>query len=120
MSQQSVPHEGVAKSLARRNRRATIRYRCAPATVGKVHPADDHEFQRAWIQDLSLKGVGMELSRPIEIGQLMLITIRAPDGKTVLELSARVVHCEPVPHSGWHVGGELTAPLTPEQLEQLL
>lgn len=118
MSKQSVRHEGV-RPVARRNRRATIRYRCAPATIGKVFSADDHEFQRAWIIDLSLKGIGMELARPVDVGKLMLVSVRLSDG-AVLEISARVIHCDPIPHSGWHIGCELTVPLTPDQLETLL
>ena len=119
MSQASVP-EGSAKPIARRNRRVSIRYRCAPATVGKVLSTDDHEYQRAWILDLSLHGIGMELPRPIEAGRLIIVSLRSSDGMTVHELSAKVMHCDLSLQGAWYVGCELTTPLSRDQLDQLL
>jgi Tfp pilus assembly protein PilZ len=112
----------LAKPVPRGYQRATIRYRCAPATVGKVLSADDHEFQRAWILDLSLNGIGFEISRPVEVGHPIIITIRALDGATVHELAARVMHCNPVPQQddSWYIGCELSVTLSADQLEQLL
>ena len=97
MSQMNASPEGKPKARARGNRRATVRYRCAPATVGKVFSANDHEFQRAWIQDLSLTGLGMdslmglELRNRIEAG----LGVRAPATllwtySTVTALSSRL------------------------------
>ena len=120
VSQASVPQEGAIKPTSRTNRRTTIRYRCAPATVGKVLSSDDQEFQRACILDLSLKGIGMELSRPLKPGQLVIITIRSNDAANLHELSALVKHCNAVPQGAWYVGCELVVPLSPEQLEQFL
>jgi PilZ domain len=121
VSQIIVPHEGLAKPASRGNRRATIRYRCAPATVGKVFSADDQEFQRACILDLSLKGIGMQLSRPLEEGRLIIITIRGNDGAKVHELTAKVMRCIAVPQGDdWYIGCELMTPLSPEEMEQLL
>jgi hypothetical protein len=113
--------EGVAKANSPGNQRATIRYHCAPATVGKVFSAADQEFQRAWIIDLSLKGIGMELSRPVELGHHVIISIRGNDGTKVYELSACIMHCNKVPQGEtWYVGCELVVPLSPEELDQLL
>jgi hypothetical protein len=117
----STPREeGTAKTVSRGNRRATIRYRCAPATVGKVFSAEDHEFQRAWILDLSLRGVGMQLARPLNPGQHFALLVRSNDGLRTFELAGTVCHCDPVPHGDWLVGCELTIALTPEELDQLL
>jgi PilZ domain len=120
VSQISAFQEGLVKPISRGNRRATIRYRCAPATVGKVFSTDDQEFQRAWILDLSVKGIGMQLSRPLELGQLVIITIRSGFEAKVHELSARVIHCTAVPQWDWLIGCELVDRLTPELLDQLL
>ncbi len=120
MSQASIPQEGMAKPIPRGNRRATIRYRCAPATVGKVFSAGDQEFQRAWIIDLSLKGIGMEVSRPLEAGHLIIIAMRENPGGKIHELSARVMYCDALAQGTWSIGGELTVPLSPDELEQLL
>jgi hypothetical protein len=120
VSQASVPQEGIVKPVSRANRRATIRYRCAPATVGKILSSDDQVLQRAWILDLSLKGIGMELSRPLKPGQLVIISIRSNDATNLHELSALVKHCNAVPQGAWYVGCELMVPLSPEELEQFL
>ena len=120
MSQISVSQDGLTKPTSRGNRRATIRYRCAPATVGKVFSTDDQEFQRAWILDLSLTGIGMELSRPLEPGNLIIITIRSNCRTKTHELSARVMHCSSGPQGDWSIGCELVVALSPEELEQLL
>ena len=120
MSQTSVPVGEAAKAKPRGNRRAIIRYRCAPATVGKVFSTDDQEFQRVWVLDLSLKGIGMELCRPLEVGHLVIISVRSNDNSKTHELSARVMRCTALPMGTWLVGCELTNEFTPEEMEQLL
>ena len=101
-------------------KRATVRYRCAPATVGKVFATADQEFQRAWILDLSLLGIGIQLSRTLEVGSLVVIMIRSNYATKIHELSARVMRCTQVPQGDWLIGCELLTALSPEELEQLL
>jgi hypothetical protein len=120
VSQISISHEGDAKRVARGNRRACIRYRCAPATVGKVLCPNDQEFQRAWILDLSHRGIGMELSRPLTPGHLVIVTIRAATGDKSYELAATVMHCDLSLQGSWYVGCELAKPLSHDELDQLL
>jgi c-di-GMP-binding flagellar brake protein YcgR len=115
-----VPLGGAPKPTARSNRRATVRYRCAPATTGKVYADHDHEFIRAWIVDLSQTGIGMQLGKPIELGRHVVIVMRSNDNSKTMELSARVAHSHELPHNEWHIGCEFTIPLTPEELEQFL
>jgi hypothetical protein len=119
VSQTHVSKDGTVQPVARGNRRATVRYRCAPATVGKVISATDQEFQRAWLIDLSLTGVGMQVSRPMQTGHLAIIAIRGNDGG-VHEFSVKIKRCSAVPQGDWCIGCEFTVPLTPDQLEQLL
>ena len=120
MTQTAPTHDGMTKSKRRGNCRATIRYRCAPATIGKVFSTDDHEFQTAWIIDLSLTGIGIQVTRELGIGQHITITIRSYDSKRRFTLSAHVVHCNPRPQGEFIVGCDLTTPLTPDDRDQLL
>ncbi len=120
MSQTHVPAEGVAKIVAGRNRRATIRYRCAPATLGKVFLSNDQEFQRACVLDLSTKGVGLLINRRIDPGEFILVAIRSNDRSRTFELYAQVAHLDPLHMGEWIVGCELVVPLTPEDLDLLL
>jgi hypothetical protein len=119
VSQSSVP-PGTVKFASLGNRRATIRYRCAPATIGKVVSAEDHEFQFAWVVDLSLKGLGMQVSRSLKPGRFLMISIKTSDGRKSFDLSARVKYCNQIPHGEYSVGCELVTPLTPDDLDQLL
>jgi hypothetical protein len=119
VSKASMPQEGIVKSV-RGNRRATVRYRCAPATLGKVYLSEDREFQRACVLNLSMKGIGMQLGRRLDLGQFIMISIKTNDGLKTFELGAQVVHCDPMLQDEWYVGCELTLALTPDELEQLL
>ena len=120
MAQASIPKEGEARSVAAQNRRASIRYRCAPATIGKVISTHDQEFQRAWILDLSLKGMGMQLARPLVPGHLIIVTMKDNAGRKTFELTGHVAFCASLHHGDWHVGCEFTTQLTVEELDQLL
>ena len=120
MSQPGMTKESKARSIAAQNRRASIRYRCAPATLGKIISTDDHEMQRAWVLDLSQKGIGMQVARPIESGRLVIIAMKSNIDAKIFELPAHIVYCNPLAHGEWHAGCELITPLTPEELEQLL
>src|ERR1017187_1847377 len=104
----------MGKSASLANRRASIRYRCAPATVGRVISTADQEFQLACVIDLSLRGIGMQVVRPIEAGRLVIVAMKSNDGRKTFELAARVMHCNAVPHEEWYIGCVLTTLLTPE------
>ena len=121
MLQTSAPTEtGVVKPVDRGNRRATIRYRCAPATLGKVVAGEDHEFQRVWVLNLSRTGVGMQVTRPLKAGQHVDLLMKSNDGLKMYELSVCVMHCNSIPHGDWQAGCELTIALTADELDHLL
>jgi hypothetical protein len=121
VSQTSVPpNQSAGPATSRGNKRATVRYRCAPATIGKLYVTDDHEFQHAWILNLSVSGMGLVLTRPINSGSFVIIHIKSNDGTKTYELTAHVAHCTALPHGEWSVGCELVHSLSPEDLDLLL
>jgi hypothetical protein len=120
VSQSTVPPSGTVRGPARGNARATVRYRCAPATLGRVYLTDDHEFQHGWLIDLSATGVGMALARPIPVGTDAVIQIRGADGRRVYDLPARIVHCTEQVQHDWIVGCVFDTPLSPDDLDNLL
>jgi Tfp pilus assembly protein PilZ len=85
-----------------------------------VYSSEDHEFVRAWIIDLSQRGIGMQMNRPLELGRHVIIVMRTNDNTRSMEFSARVVRCHPLPQGDWQIGGEFSVPLTPEDLDQFL
>jgi c-di-GMP-binding flagellar brake protein YcgR len=116
----NIPQEAVARVARRDNRRVTVRYRCAPATLGHLYAGEDHEFQRAWMLDVSLTGIAFMLARSIPAGSTVAIHLRGQQTATDHTLEAYVVHCT-FHHDGeWLVGCRLTKALTDEVLDDLL
>lgn len=119
MSQiRSMPR--VQSGQTRSNKRATVRYRCAPATIGKLYISEDHEYQHAWVVNLSLAGAGLILTRPVPVGNLVMMHIKSNEPTKTYELVAHVVHCTSLPHGEWSVGCELVHSLSAEDLDLLL
>jgi hypothetical protein len=120
VSQISTPQDGLARPRRRANSRATVRYRCAPATIGRLYVADDHEFQHAWVLNLSQTGIGFFLSRPVAAGMSVVIQMRATESAEVHELCATVAHCTAQLTGEWLVGCEFIQPLPVELRDSLL
>ena len=81
-------------NLPRSAIRAHWLYRCAPATIGKVVSADDHELQIACIIDLSVTGIGMQVPRVrSQRARLIVVAIKSTDRTKTFDLSAKVIHC---------------------------
>jgi hypothetical protein len=102
------------------NRRITIRYRCAPATAGKVFTSDDQEFQRAWIENLSLGGVGLFLSKPIAVGHSVIVQLKSPTSAGLYDLTGTVAHASLRDPYGYFVGIRFDQPIDNETLDALL
>jgi hypothetical protein len=105
------------RSLA--NRRACVRYKCGPATPGRVQ-FDGEEWQRAWVLDLSSSGAGLLLGRQVEKGRVITVFLKSNAQKTTFELPARVCHATRQLDGDWMVGCEFEAELTDDQLDALL
>jgi hypothetical protein len=115
----SLPSQEALK-LARGNRRGTVRYRCAPATAGKLYIADDHEHQHAWISNISRTGLGLLLTRTLPVGTFVVVQMRSLDRTRVFDLPAHVVHVTLVNQTDWLIGCDLIHALTSEDLDLLL
>ncbi len=77
------------------------------------------DFGPAKIKDISLKGIRLQVSRRIEPGTLLAVTLTNPArnfSKTVL---VRVIHTTPL-YRNFLVGGMLTVPLTSQELAALI
>jgi hypothetical protein len=102
------------------NQRATVRYRCPPATAGRVYLAEDLEFQRAWLQDLSATGIGLLMTKPLEHGLSVAIQLVSPNSSKNYSLSAHVVHSTQESGGDWIIGFQFAKPLTPDEVDDLL
>lgn len=107
-----------AQRLARANHRATVRYRCAPATTGKVFLAEDQELRRAWVMNISKTGIGVILPRPLPVGASLTIQMRSSLG--TVDMTAHVIHATRQNQAEWFIGCEFTEPLLDDELDELL
>lgn len=106
-----------------RDLRATVRYRCAPATFGRVlldDCSDDQEYQRAWLADLSAGGAGLMMIRPVAVGSSLHLVLRNPINHQLILLQAHVVHATQQVSGDWLVGCQFCRSLDREDLEELL
>ncbi|HYV40135.1 MAG TPA: PilZ domain-containing protein [Gemmataceae bacterium] len=121
MSYQYVALPGEPGTLKRpsANQRVYVRYQCAPASAGRLK-LEGQEWQRAWVLDLCLSGVGLLISRSVEVGLEVVIHLAAAAEKKILELPARVCHATLQPDGDWVVGCEFVSKLTDDLLDALL
>src|SRR5262245_42406045 len=80
---------------AEAQRRANIRYRCSPATLGRLFVANSYKSVPAWVLNLSTTGIGLQLDRPLEVGTVVLLEIDSPTLDLSVEVGARVVQSMP-------------------------
>ena len=120
MSLQHTALEGKDPRPSLDNRRATVRYLCAPATPGRIVLVEKQEMQRAWVLDLSANGVGILLSRPLEVGLFVLIRLKSTAGDRTFELPAHVAHSTKQHGGDWVTGCELVERLSADDLDALL
>jgi hypothetical protein len=102
------------------NHRATVRYRCPPASAGRVYLAEDVEFQRAWLHNLSATGIGLLLSKPLEHGLFVTIVLTGAHSNKKYPLPAHAIHATQQASGDWLVGCQFIDPLTDEDLDDLL
>ena len=114
------PIVGKGKKPSWQNQRATVRYRCAPATTGKVYLPEDLEFQRAWLQDLSASGIGLILSKSLDIGLFVNIQLKSPNSNKSYSIPAHVVHATDQSSGEWIIGCEFVTRLTSDEVDDLL
>ena len=103
----------------RTDRRASERFPVtADVTCPLVSPVVE-DFGPAKIRDVSMEGVGLVVSRRVEPGSLLAVTLTNPArgfNKTVL---VRVTHATPI-IGGILVGGAFVTPLTYQEMTALV
>jgi hypothetical protein len=102
-----------------KDRRAEERFPvCADASCSFVSPVVE-DFGPIKIQNISMEGIGLIVSRKVEPGALLAVTLENTlkgFAKTVL---VRVAHCTSRP-GNFLVGGRFTTPLLYQELTMLV
>jgi PilZ domain len=100
-------------------RRTAERYRCALASAGKLFFPGTGETMTAWLNNLSVTGIGLNLPRSFDAGQELVIQVRVEGGPPI-KLPARVVHSSSEVDGTWRVGCHFDTQLDDDVLEALL
>ena len=101
------------------DRRAVDRFQVnADVSCSFVSPVVE-DFGRVKVKDVSMQGVGLLLSRRVEPGTLLAVTLSNSTRQFSKTVIVRVVHVTAV-LGGFLVGGTFTAPLTYQETSTLV
>jgi hypothetical protein len=117
----TVHSTGQTAKLPAVERRTATRYRCT--LEGYYRPLGDDNGWLWWlgtVVDISVKGVGLILTRKVEPDTLLSIELQSTTTQFQRTLLARVVHATHLPGQGWRVGCVFAKPMTEEELQALL
>jgi serine/threonine protein kinase len=106
-------------------RRASVRYACDVNLASRrkisIHPDDEQEDTwEATVRDLSVKGIGLVVSRRFEIGAILAVELGTNNASGRQAVEMRVARVERASHKSWFVGGTFTQKLSKEELRKLL
>jgi serine/threonine protein kinase len=107
-------------------RRAWVRYACKIETAcnihTSIHPTDleTRDCWRATIQNLSVKSVGLVVSRRFELDTVLNVTLESRNRSFSRTLEMRVTRIGPGRGKQWVIGCRFAEELTKEELRKLL
>jgi hypothetical protein len=121
MSFEYVPTTpGAVNPATWKQRRATVRYRCPPATLGRLFIANSYQSLSAWVLNLSVNGAGLLLGDPLESGTWLLLELESLARDLTLEISARIVHATRQADGNWLLGCAFANRLSDDELDAVL
>jgi hypothetical protein len=113
-----VPTEIVPVASQREFRDAT-RHPCNPNYLIRLLVRPSFRNLRAFVNDLSVTGIGLLINRTLEIGSTLALQLVRDPLHSLIRI-ARVVHCTEQPDGWWLVGSRFTVPLPEKELRALL
>ena len=124
MATPSIPLEAeltlFRSKLSGYKRRQSRRFRCGLATLGRICFPDRDDTLDAFVYNLSVNGIGLNMSQSLEPGQEIIIRIRVDDQVQPYQLKAHVAHCTQEVDRSWRIGCEFTDALDPDTLDKIL
>jgi hypothetical protein len=120
MSQPSpTPVDGLPRVRQSAERRAWIRFRSRhPEVFWQMFGARDLELWPAEVLNLSARGIGLALDRPVSVGTVLAFKLSKNDFKTRSYL-VRVKHVTGPLGGKFKVGATFVVPLSDDQLHAL-
>jgi hypothetical protein len=102
------------------DRRAAERFPVNTQTSCSFASPVVENFGPAKIKNISMDGIGVLLTRPVEKGSLLALTLSNPGRSFNKTVFVRVVHVTPDQPGAYLVGGTFTTPLPYEELSALV
>jgi hypothetical protein len=101
------------------DRRATERFPINPDSSCSFVAKAVEVVASVRIRDISMDGIGLLMSRPVEAGGMLAVTLSNSARNFTKTVLVRIVHV--TPQVGAHlVGGKFTSPLTYQELTTLV
>src|SRR5262249_52251111 len=114
----SAPRPGAGpRKQPSRERRRIVRYPCTRATVCEANPSIHdgvEEVQDRWeatVQNISVEGVGLVISRRFELGTTITLFLESPDRRHKRTVQVQLLRVSPDRGGQWFIGGLFTVPL---------
>ena len=101
------------------DRRAQERFQVNTDTSCSFVSPVVEDFGPARIKNISMDGIGLLMTRKVEVGALVAVTLANPAKNFVKTVLVRVAHATPQP-GGCLVGGTFDVPLTYQELTTLV
>jgi PilZ domain len=101
------------------DRRAAERFPVTRDTACTFVSPVVENFGAGRIKNISMEGIGLLLSRPVEPGTLLAVTVSNPAKQFAKTLVVRVAHATGQP-GAYLVGGTFQSPLTYQELTALV
>ncbi|MBI3410930.1 MAG: PilZ domain-containing protein [Planctomycetes bacterium] len=105
---------------ATRELRRFYRYRCRPASFGKLCIPHTKDTLLVLVQNISRKGIGLYLPHPLKGGAHATILLRIAGERTPHRFSLRLVHCTQEVNRSWGIGCEFFEAISTDLLDNLL
>jgi hypothetical protein len=109
----------LVKYVASLRHRAFVRYPCQ-ADCGATSLVSAIGAELAWAVNLSLSGIGLRLSRHLDLDTPVLVRVHGLSCGAAREFAARVVHCTPQGPGVWLVGCQFNRQLDSQELKTTL
>jgi hypothetical protein len=116
----SLGQAEVVSVASRREFRQAVRHPCDPSFLIRLLVRPSYRNLRAFVNDLSLTGIGLLLNRALETGDTVAIQL-CKEGPNALPIRlAQVAHATLQADGWWLVGCRFAEPLQAEELALLL
>lgn len=102
------------------DQRAWERFPCSVSVTYRPTDEEDGPEHTAEVDNISASGIGLVVSRPVEVGMLLSLELRGSNGETRLSMLASIVRVTELIGGRYFCGSNFITRLTERELEELM